>query len=464
MKVVALFLLYLSTRLINLLILPIFTDESSYLYAVETIKANFLKNWDITLSLPVVKPPLFFLLSMISEIFIKNPLLAGRFVSVVAGGFTLIGLYLLTSRLFNRKAAIVSSLLFITSPFTLTYDRLALMDSLLTTFSVWTFFIAIKCIEKKKIIYLFLLIFFCFLSLLTKQSGKFFLLMLSFVPIILNGKNGFKTALVVFFASIFSYFIYLLLLGRSQYFEFYNNFDKTYINLSTGIILNNSRAIFSWIKSYFPLVFILIPFSILYSLYKSFRKCSVIIYWAFVPIVIAIIVGKYFFPRYLLPSVIFLFPIVAFFLTEIFRKWIFFAVLILILPSLFFDCQIIFDPISAPYHYNERSQFISEWPSGYGLNEAFNKLNSLETGSVIFVEGDNGHLYSSLKLFGANFSIIPFEQNLSFESVKNAAEKKGARYVLLNRKELILDDSNLEKVWEYKRPFNGDRLILFKLL
>jgi 4-amino-4-deoxy-L-arabinose transferase-like glycosyltransferase len=387
-------ILYLTTRLFNLFILPIFTDESSYVYTAMQIKNGFFDNWDLSLNLPVVKPPLFFLLTILFENVTNNALFAGRLVSVMSGAATLTGLYVLTKKLFGKKTAIITSLLFVISPFTLTYDRLALMDSLMAAFSVWILFICLKFIEEKKYIYLLILIMLCNFSLLTKQSGKFFLLMLPVIPIFYKDA---RKILVFGLVSVLSYSIYYLLMSQSQYFHFYNNFDKTYINFSPEIVINNFKAVLSWTKSYFPVVFILIPISIFYILRKYYRLGLILIFWSFVPISIAAGVGQYFFPRYLLPSIVLFMPFLGF----LFNKY--HMLFLSVIPSLIFDYYILTDPPKAPYHFNEREQFISGWPSGYGVKEAFEKLNLLDIESKIFVEEITDISIALLNLWGRNF-------------------------------------------------------------
>lgn len=449
--------LYSATRLFNILILPIFTDESSYLYTSVLMKENILAMWDLPLALPVVKPPLFFFLTTLSETLTKNALFTGRLVSVFSGAFTLTGLYVLTNKLFEKKTAILASILYILSPFALTYDRLALMDSLLSAFSVWILYFALTYLEVKKIRYLLLLISLCFLSLLAKQSAKFFLLMLPFVPVIARGKKEIKSFFILVIITLITYLIYLLIISRSKNFEFYNIFDKTYINFSLQIFINNFKAVLSWIKSYFPLIFVVIPFSVIYLLKKNFSYGLLLSFWGFMPVIISMVVGNYFFPRYLLPSIIFLFPMIAF----MFKKHIALLILLLI-PSLIFDYYILTNPPLAPYHYNERAQFISEWPSGYGVKEAYDQLSSVIGNKRVYVEGDNGQLISSFKLMGGNFDLTAFKQNLDESEVINNISKQQFDYLLINRRGVI-SSQYLKKIWSYQRPYNGDNLILYEV-
>ncbi|MBI4067421.1 glycosyltransferase family 39 protein, partial [Candidatus Gottesmanbacteria bacterium] len=167
-------LVYLFTRLYNLLLLPIFTDESIYIYWSKVIQTTH-SQWG--LSLTDGKPPLLtWIIAIFLQIFPSDwYLLAGRLPSVLFGLITLLGIYKLTKLLFiervtrggephgrgplvgghgaaewqdprNRaeKIALLAGVLYILNPFSLLYDRLALFDSLLTSMTIWTVIYTIK--------------------------------------------------------------------------------------------------------------------------------------------------------------------------------------------------------------------------------------------------------------------------------------------------------------------------------
>lgn len=434
-------ILYLLSRLINLSLLPFFTDESSYIYTARLVQENIINNWDLSLNLPIVKPPLFFLLQIIFK---------ERLISVISGGLTVLGLYLLTKKLFNKKTAYLASLLYILSPFTLTYDRLALMDSMMGTFSVWILFITLKIINMGKVKDVCILIALCILSLLTKQSGKFFLFMLPIISLILK-----KYTKLFLFISILSYGIYLLIMARSNNFDFYNNFDKNYINFSLPVIINNLKAVLSWIKSYFPVIYLLIPFSVIYALKKDFKKGSALSFWISAPILVSALVGQYFFPRYLLPSIILVFPLLALLINK------YKLLLLIIIPSLIFDYYILFNPVKAPYHYNERDQFISGWPSGYGVLEAFNKLQELGNNEKVLIEGNNGHLKNTFSLINKNMKFFSFEQNLIYEDIEKYLPSYD--YLVTNRIHNFKDKNKLIPIWKFQKPSDGILIIIYQI-
>src|SRR3989338_5377332 len=94
--------LYFATRLINLKIVPIFTDEAIYTYWAQVALHDPANRF---ISLEDGKQPLFIWIAAIFQKFISDPLLASRLVSVVAGGFSLVGIYLLAKLFFDKKTA-----------------------------------------------------------------------------------------------------------------------------------------------------------------------------------------------------------------------------------------------------------------------------------------------------------------------------------------------------------------------
>ena len=127
-------LLYLVLRLTNLTLLPIFNDESIYLDWGwrEIHNPGFLYY-----SLYDAKQPFLMWIFGIFEVLFFNPLLGARIVSVIAGMFTLFGIYYFCRKYFNQKTAVISSLFYIFIPIFSFYDRLALMESAVSACGIW---------------------------------------------------------------------------------------------------------------------------------------------------------------------------------------------------------------------------------------------------------------------------------------------------------------------------------------
>src|SRR6187431_3384432 len=90
--------LYFLLRLYNLTSLPIFTDEAIYIRWAQVAKQDAV--WRF-ISLTDGKQPMYVWWAMILLKFIKDPLYAGRFVSVLTGFATVVGLFFLGNELFR---------------------------------------------------------------------------------------------------------------------------------------------------------------------------------------------------------------------------------------------------------------------------------------------------------------------------------------------------------------------------
>src|SRR3990167_2044966 len=186
---------YFITRIINLKIIPIFTDEAIYSFWAQVALHDPANRF---LSLEDGKQPLFIWLAAISQKFIADPLVATRLVSVVAGFGSAIGIYLLSRFLLGDKTAKIATFLYIILPFTLLYDRMALFDSLLTMLSIYSLYFSTLMAKKVKLDLAILAGVVIGLAMITKSSGVFFLYLLPFSLIFFNWKSkDFKKRLFI---------------------------------------------------------------------------------------------------------------------------------------------------------------------------------------------------------------------------------------------------------------------------
>src|SRR3989344_4798379 len=158
--IIAIFLLFFATRLINLNIIPIFTDEAIYSYWAKVALNDPIHCF---ISLEDGKQPLFI---CIAELF-KNLSFTTR-----------------------QKIAKISSLLYVILPFTLLYDRLALFDSLLTMLGIYAVLFTIKMAKEPRLDTAMLNGFVIGLALITKSSGNFYLYLLPVSLLLFNFKQS----------------------------------------------------------------------------------------------------------------------------------------------------------------------------------------------------------------------------------------------------------------------------------
>jgi 4-amino-4-deoxy-L-arabinose transferase-like glycosyltransferase len=170
-----LLLIYFLTRLFNLLILPLFTDESIYIYWAKVIEDTHAQ-WFI--SLTDGKPPLLiWLISMLLSIFPTDwYLLAGRLPSVATGAVALIAVYKITGLLFRSiRVSILAALLYIFCPMTLFYDRMALFDSMLNAMLLVSVYFAIRTGRSRQLRDALMWGLFLGLAFLSKPTALVFL-------------------------------------------------------------------------------------------------------------------------------------------------------------------------------------------------------------------------------------------------------------------------------------------------
>jgi 4-amino-4-deoxy-L-arabinose transferase-like glycosyltransferase len=141
-------ILYFSTRLFHLTILPIFNDEANYIFWAKNIAVTN-KHWFFILT--DGKPPLphwamvFFLKLLPTQMFLA----AGRLPSVFAGFLSLIGVYFLAVELFDRRrVAFFAAIFYLLCPFILFHDRMALFDAFLNSALIWTVLFFIRACKS----------------------------------------------------------------------------------------------------------------------------------------------------------------------------------------------------------------------------------------------------------------------------------------------------------------------------
>jgi len=381
--------LYFFTRLYNILSLPIFTDESIYLYWAKYIAVNH-SHW--FMSLFDGKPPLLIWeIAAFLTILPQNMyLLAGRLPSVLAGLIGLIGVYNLAVLLFrSKRIGVVSSLFYVFSPFILFYDRMALFDSLLTSMLIWSVYFAIKTGMNLKIKDSILWGIFLGLAFLAKPTAIIFLILTPVYMFIFCDfkkiKQNFKT--IIFFDLI------MLLVSQAI-----NNIQRLSNAFPLAAIKNaqfqlplkdllmnpfqlmggNLHAFFSWMIPYYTLpVFILGLYCFLFLFRFEFKKTWVLLSLWILPIFIFATVGREIFPRYILFTTPYFFLPMAFVVDRIlfFKKKsaILGVILVCIIfyPSVLFSYKILKDPSSAPFPLTDQQQYVTQHPSGYGLDKVF---------------------------------------------------------------------------------------------
>ncbi|EKD53092.1 MAG: hypothetical protein ACD_61C00158G0003, partial [uncultured bacterium] len=438
------------------------------------------------------KQPLFMWATMPALKFISDPLIAGRAVSVLAGLGSLIGIGLLGLILFSDPfIALFSSLIYAILPFTMFFDRMALADSLLAMFGVWSLVFAVKFAKTLQTEYAIYLGFAIGGGLMTKSPAMIFYLWAVLAIIFTFDFRKLKTGLWgkliwgLLLTVVISQAMYLILrLGVGFQMIGARNQDYVYsikevLSHPLSPLVGNLKTTANWLFLLFtPTVLILGVLGYLNS--KTRRQFLLLILVALIPLVFQASIAKVYTSRYILFAVLPLIPLAGLGLHWLFvRKGILIkssVVLFLSVPIIFTFVYLI-NPGAVPMPFDMRSGYFSEWTAGFGQKEvAQYLLNEEAKGNsvVVFTEGTFGTLPDGLQIYTEghkNITVVGSTPNIyEIPAGLLNTDKDNLRYYVLNASRNHLPASEmakLELIAEYPKFTRADgtheSLLFFRL-
>lgn len=408
--------LYFFTRLTNLTKLPIFTDEAIYIRWSQIGSRD--ANWRY-ISLVDGKQPLFTWVMMVTLRIFKDPLFAGRFVSVMSGIVTTMGLWYTTWELFrNKRVAFMASFLYIVIPFGLMYDRMALYDSLSAAISIWNFYFAVLLVRRLRLDCALLLGLGLGFGMLNKTSGFLSLYMLPVMLLLFDWTSPKRLNRLArwvglsLVAAVLSQSMYAIL-RLSPLFAMVSQKDAVFVYTfhewlthPFNFLYGNIRGLFDWLIHYFTWpIFVASMLSGL-SLWKWPREKLLLLGWWFAPFFALAIDGRVLYPRFILFMTLPLMSLAALFIVQsndaLHRsvwRWVF--IVVLFFGCLYTDFYIIKDPLYAPIPSADAGQYINDWPSGWGMPEINTFLeNKAKTQKVtVYTDGTFGLLPYAIEIY-----------------------------------------------------------------
>jgi 4-amino-4-deoxy-L-arabinose transferase-like glycosyltransferase len=423
--------------LVNLTIVPIFTDEALYLRWAQWGMGEPSKYFFI--SLLDGKQPLFIWLTYPFLAVMKDPLIAGRLVSVVSGLFTVIFLYLTANLIFqNKKIALLSSLFYIVFPFAVVNDRLALYDSLLSMLCIVSIYFQIRLVKKTELKTTALLGIFMGLGFLTKSSASFFL-MFAPLPLFFLKEQNFKSflnwlkyfILSVIIAITISSILYISPLHgmvKTKNEVFLLSFSQFLSNPFYGF-LGNIKGLISYFPPYFSNVWITMILlamfieaaRILIFILKNGLKLKIktmekrlkdefsityLFALFFFPFISLAFFAKIIYPRFIYFMTIPLLIILAYYTNWLIEKikWpiLKFIIVIFIFSfSGYNSILILTNPSAAYLPKADSEQLLNSWPAGFGVKEVVDyiELRPVNTQIYIGTEGTEGLFPHALEIY-----------------------------------------------------------------
>lgn len=483
--IVGIILAYFATRLVNLTVFPIFTDEAIY------IRWSQIGSRDAAwrfISLVDGKQPLYTWIAMGLMRFISDPILAGRLVSVIAGFGSIVGMFFLGREVFkNIRIGMIASLLYLISPFALVYDRMALYDSLVAMFSIWNLYVAILLVRHIRLDIAMIFGITLGLGMLNKSSGFLSLYMLPLTLFLFDWKKPGITRrlggwfLCVLVAVVISQGMYSIL-RLSPLFGVIAQKNAIFVYPFTewlkhpaNSFVGNIRGMFDWLITYLTWPVWIAALLPILTFWRQPREKLFLYSWWLAPFVALALFARVLYPRFILFMTMPLLILTAFVVDGIINKYGrivfgFFVIGILIIPSIWTDYLLITNPVYAPIAEADRGQYINDWPSGWGVREVkdFILEVSMKGKVVVYTDGTFGLLPYGLEMYLVDLpnieihGIWPIPPNPSPDVLSSVTNYP--TYLVLNQLEEAPKEWNLTLLATYYKGLRKDRsLRLYKV-
>lgn len=476
--------LSVGVRLINLTKIPVFADEAIYVRWSQVMRAEQTLRF---LPLSDGKQPLFMWLVIPFFKVFSDPLFAGRFVSIIAGIGTLLGVMILSHLLFKNKiATVVAALFYAFSPFTFFFDRLALADSLLSMFGIWTFIFAYLTTTRQRLDFAMLTGFALGGAWLTKSPALFFTLMLPTFWLFAPWKNKVRENLPVFVKSL-SLSLISILIGYGFYnilrlgpnFHLIASRNMDYVYPISHILVRPFDPLKTFITASFKWYFVMGPVSLLVlgitGIFSNIKKCwkeiAILLFWFLVPLIIQCEFAKTLTARYILYPLPYLMILAAsVFVTgnKLVKKIAGLFIFLFIIQSGIFIYHLISNPEKANLPRVERSGYLEEWTAGQGIKETAEYLINEEEKNpdkqiIIGTEGYFGTLPDGLQIYlNDHPKIVVIGVGLNFDKLPNSlyeSKKAGNKtYLLANTSRFYgkPEENGLTLIKEYPKADKPD--------
>jgi 4-amino-4-deoxy-L-arabinose transferase-like glycosyltransferase len=459
------FAIFFFLRLSSLNNIPVFVDEAIYVRWSQVMKneasLRFLPQTD-------GKQPLFMWATIPFFKLTDDPLIAGRLVSVATGFGTLLGIGLLSFVLFGDLfVASLSLIIYALLPYGVFFDRMALVDSMLAMFGIWSIGLSILFAKTNRLDHAMFLGFAIGGGLLTKSPAIFFYVWLGMAIIFFFRPQGNKlrplirlllglTAVIVISQMMYG----ILRLGPAFQMIGARNQDYLFtwrevLGRPLDPLLNNLGRTLNWLWLLFSptllltLIFGLIP--------KKTRVLSIfLILISLLPLVAQAAIAKVYTSRYALFAVLPLVPVIGFGLYWLVTRkglLIKLSAIILLMVPLTFSTLCVFRPEKAPLSFDMHNGYLEEWTAGWGQKNVAAYLIDQESKGenvVVFTEGFFGTLPDGLQIYTnghKNITVVGSSPNVTIipEGLVNTSPKN-KRYFVINKSRNKLQPSVLERL------------------
>lgn len=470
-------------RFVNLNAIPVFADESIYIRWSQVMQAESTLRF---LPLSDGKQPLYMWTVMPFLKFISDPLVAGRMVSGLCGLLTTIGVGLAGYLLFaNRRLALFAAAIWAVLPYSVFFDRLALADSMLAMFYIWTFIFSYLTLKHLRLDLAMLAGFTLGFAWLTKSPAMFAFPLILLSLFVITSKKLISLGLITV-TFIIAFAMYnILRLGPEFHMIAIRNAD--YVIPLTEVLRHPADPLIPHLKDTLTFfLYLVTPLGLGLALLgvagerKHARARLILLAWWLVPIIGQAFIAKTFTARYLLYTLPFSVILMAHGVWHIGDRTkkhflALAAIGLLILISLVSDYYLLFEPAKAALPENERAGYLEEWTAGFGTKEIAIYINSLPGTKPILIgaEGYFGTPFSALQMYlnsNPRVRVVGMGLNPAVVDPKlTSALTDNDVYLVLNKSRFSADPDklHLKLISEYPKATDSqgitDSLLFFRL-
>ncbi len=470
-SVVLIVILPVRFRLANLGILPIFADESIYVRWSQVMRVEPSLRF---LPLTDGKQPLFMWGTIPFQKVFSDPLIAGRMVSVFSGLATLVGIFFASYVLFaNKRLSLIATALGATMPFMVFFNRMAMADSLLAMFMVWTMGLSLYALKHDRWDWSIVAGFTFGFSWLTKSPAVF---MFGLLPLgLLFAKHKLKSLFYLLTTFAVGIGMYNILRLGPEFSQIALR-NKDYVFSLSEVLKHPWDPFTSHIKDsalfylYFltPIGLFLALWGIVGQKFSHLKQKVILLGWFLAPILAQSAIAKQYTARYILFTVPFATILIALAIEQIGqhtkRHVLSLAALgLVIIPSIYLDYTYVTRPESAPLPRIERSGYLEEWTAGTGVKQISEYLAKVDGPIVVGSEGFFGTPFDGLQAYlNNNRNIRVVGVGVWIDSVdaklKNALADNKV-YLVVNSDRLHADPTalGLKLIASYPKAVRPDR-------
>lgn len=459
---------YFFPRLIIIWKFPPFNDESIYLRWGQIMMNPAQTFYSFVID---GKPPLLFWIYGWLMQFISDPFWAGRLCSLSIGLGTLVFLYKLTKKIYDIKTARLASLIYALLPLTIFFDSLALADGILSFIFAGILLSADSLENNFNYRFYLILGLLIGIGLWFKTTALLFLLMfLGWQLYLFSQKKVFRKKIICgsLTTVVVIFFVYLPLILHPV-------FLRSVIKQNTYALSISEILVFPWKIWMFNLRDIILvyvgmvsPIFFLAFLLKNKINKFLLFYFIF-SISLLTVSARTLHCRYVLFSVI---PFIPLFAKSLTSKKIFIGIFLTIILILNFI--LLKNPVNYFHLFPKIGtyavdswQYVDGWPSGYGVKEAIDYVNSdrNKQPALIGVRWDSGNPEDTVLLSSAKYDNLQaafLDKRLSdFEEVA-LLSRKIPMYFIARKGQYGGLENNLELLKIFSKPDGLEAVEVFK--